>query len=713
MLLKRLEVQGFKSFADKINIELEQDITAVVGPNGSGKSNITDAIRWLLGEREARNLRGAKSEDLIFAGTKDRPRLGLAQATLYLDNSSGFFPVDYKEISISRKVSRDGESQIFLNKSEVRLKDIIDFFARARMGARGLTIVSQGESDLFINSTPMERRGMIEEILGLKEYQLKKAEALRRLKNSLINLDKAKALMEELLPLLRVLKKQVAKYEGRAGIAGELRELENNFYGGKLSALKKSFAEIEPAIKSLEKKIALAENDVKRFEKGLEAIKSSEPETNKSISDVQDKRKKLLDKKFLIQKTLSRIEAKLEFATTPESIEEARLVGALNDIKNISSEYLVKETVAELRQALSRIVSLVENLFGKKGVASADMEKEKISVLKELEAVDEEIKQLESAEREFAESMKGFNENFRKAFMEFEAARSILVKLQEEKNKIGFEKERIDLRVKDLGEQIREAGRDIKEFESWEGEGLKNEEEASKRMFRLRGELAAIGDIDENIIKEYEETNSRSNFLTTQIADLEKAIADLQSLIQDLDYKIQHEFITAIHKINEELNRYMDLLFGGGKAKLIVEEKKTKSVVDETEDTEMPNPKTEGEEAEAAPVAEGVYIDVSLPRKRIKGLEVLSGGERALVSVAALFALISVSPPPFLVLDEVDAPLDERNARRFGELLKEFAKKTQFIIVTHNRATMEAANVLYGVTMSADGTSKVLSVKLD
>ncbi len=713
MLLKRLEVQGFKSFADKINIELEQDITAVVGPNGSGKSNITDAIRWLLGEREARNLRGAKSEDLIFAGTKDRPRLGLAQATLYLDNSSGFFPVDYKEISISRKVSRDGESQIFLNKSEVRLKDIIDFFARARMGARGLTIVSQGESDLFINSTPMERRGMIEEILGLKEYQLKKAEALRRLKNSLINLDKAKALMEELLPLLRVLKKQVAKYEGRVGIASELRELENNFYGGKLSTLKSSSAQIEPAIKSLEKKITLAENDVKSLEKGLESIKSSEPETNKSISEVQDKRKKLLDKKFVIQKTLSRIEAKLEFATTTESIEEARLVGALNDIKNISSEYLVKETVSELRQALSRIVSLVENLFGKKVVASADMEKEKISVLKELEAVDEEIKQLESAEREFTESMKGFNENFRKAFMEFEAARSILVKLQEEKNKVSFEKERINLRVKDLEEQIREAGRDIKEFESWTGEGLKNEEEASKRMFRLRGELAAIGDIDENIIKEYEETNSRSNFLTTQVADLEKAIADLQSLIQDLDYKIQHEFITAIHKINEELSRYMDLLFGGGKAKLIVEEKKTKSVSDETENTEMPNPKTEGEEAETAPVAEGVYIDVSLPRKRIKGLEVLSGGERALVSVAALFALISVSPPPFLVLDEVDAPLDERNARRFGELLKEFAKKTQFIIVTHNRATMEAANVLYGVTMSADGTSKVLSVKLD
>ncbi|MEK7195868.1 MAG: AAA family ATPase, partial [Patescibacteria group bacterium] len=299
-----------------------------------------------------------------------------------------------------------------------------------------------------------------------------------------------------------------------------------------------------------------------------------------------------------------------------------------------------------------------------------------------------------------------------KAFMEFEAARSSLVKLQEEKNKVNFEKERIDIRVKDLGEQIREAGRDIKEFETWAGEEVKSEEETSRKMFRLRGELAAIGDIDQNIVKEYKETETRNIFLTTQVADLEKAIADLHNLIQDLDYKIQHEFITAIGKINGELSRYMDLLFGGGKAKLIVEEKKTKSSVEEIENVQTTNPKTEGEESVAAPVPEGVYIDVSLPRKRIKGLEVLSGGERALVSVAALFALISVSPPPFLVLDEVDAPLDEKNARRFGELLKEFAKKTQFIIVTHNRATMEVANVLYGVTMSADGTSKVLSVKL-
>src|SRR3990167_6547973 len=130
MLLKRLELQGLKSSADKTVLDLNHNITAIVGPNGSGKSNITDGILWLLGERDARNLRGAKGEVLIFAGTEKRPRIGQAQATLYFDNSSGFFPVDFKEVSFSRKVSRDGISQFFINNSEVRLKDVIDFLER-------------------------------------------------------------------------------------------------------------------------------------------------------------------------------------------------------------------------------------------------------------------------------------------------------------------------------------------------------------------------------------------------------------------------------------------------------------------------------------------------------------------------------------------------------------------------------------------------------
>src|SRR3989344_7828621 len=235
MHLKRLELLGFKSFAQKTVLDFPAGIAVVVGPNGSGKSNIIDAIRWLLGEREAKNIRGAKAEDLIFAGTQLRPRMGLAQATIFFDNSDHFFPLDYTEISVSRKISRDGDSEYFINEAPVRLKDIIDFFAKARLGARGLTIVNQGNSDIFVRATPKERRTMIEEVLGLRQYQLKKHEAERKLINTKFNLEKVKAMTDELLPHLRLLRRQASKYEKQAELQKEMEALEIDYFGGKLA----------------------------------------------------------------------------------------------------------------------------------------------------------------------------------------------------------------------------------------------------------------------------------------------------------------------------------------------------------------------------------------------------------------------------------------------------------------------------------------------
>src|SRR5271170_6239093 len=246
--LKRLELNGFKFFANRTVLEFPAGIVAIVGPNGSGKSNIVDAMRWLLGERDAKNLRGAKVEDLIFAGTQKRARVGMATASLHFENRNKFFPVDFEEVAITRQISRSGDSKYFLNKSEVLLRDLVDFFAKARLGSRGLIIIGQGDSDLFIRSTPMERREMIEEILGLREYQLKKSDAERRLKSSQINLDKTAALIEEILPHLRSLKRQTARWEKRGQLEDELKGLENQFFGSQ-------FHEIQESLSAAQKKI--------------------------------------------------------------------------------------------------------------------------------------------------------------------------------------------------------------------------------------------------------------------------------------------------------------------------------------------------------------------------------------------------------------------------------------------------------------------------
>ncbi len=216
-----------------------------------------------------------------------------------------------------------------------------------------------------------------------------------------------------------------------------------------------------------------------------------------------------------------------------------------------------------------------------------------------------------------------------------------------------------------------------------------------RQVFRLRGELAAIGDVDDQLIAEAKESEERYQQIVAEAADLESARADLIELVTDLDRRITREFGDAVTSISDEFAKLFAAMFGGGTARLVPVTAKP----------------TEGAE-EGEPEATGIEIEVQLPKKRASSLDVLSGGERSLVGLAALFALVSVSPPPFLVLDEVDAPLDERNARRFGELLRSFATETQFIIVTHNRATMEAADVLYGVTLDTDGSSKIVSLKI-
>ena len=229
-----------------------------------------------------------------------------------------------------------------------------------------------------------------------------------------------------------------------------------------------------------------------------------------------------------------------------------------------------------------------------------------------------------------------------------------------------------------------------------------------KRILRLRGELINLEEIDENLLKEASETEKRYSFLKQQTEDLTKASEDLKTLIKDLNEKIKVEFSAALEKINGEFGKFFEIMFGGGKAALKFEQPKPKK---ERLDEEMTLQSDEPEEEKE--VEGGIEINISLPRKRINSLEVLSGGERSLVAIAALFALISVSPPPFLVLDEADAALDERNAKRFAEILNEFSKETQFIIVTHNRTVMAAANILYGVTTGEDGTSKIISLKLE
>ena len=720
--MKSLELNGFKSFASKTLLEFPAGLTAVVGPNGAGKSNLIDAIRWLLGEREAKNLRSAKAEDLIFNGTPKKPRMSLAQAGLHFDNNSGFFPVDFKEVSIIRRVGRDGVSQYFLNKAEVRLKDVIDFFSRSRLGTKGLSIINQGDSDLFVKASPEERRIMIEEILGLREYQIKKIEAERKLKNTSFNLEKVRAMVSEVAPRLRMLKRQTNKWLKRLDLQKELDELENNYFSYKLNEIETSQSKINPILKSLEAQIDEQEKELKILESEIKKIESQPKEEYQEIKKIKNQQSKLLLERSQIQKELGRLEAKLEFLAVSQKddgrvFKNEDLLGLINKTRESLEKCLVQLNFENLKEIVKTLIKKIDDFLSPdennvlKPQELTDLEELKNNLETTFNNLEKELRKLEEQETKFTTGLEKFNKKFQEAFESVEAKRKELRNLEEEKNKVLFEKEKLNLKLQDLENQLRQIGRKLEEFQSMEVQLPYTEvelPEIEKRMLKLRAELAAIGEIDESLVREAQEVENHYDFLTSQSKDLDKAIIDLKNLIKELNEKIHFEFNSSLKLINEEFNKFFRLMFGGGNAKLKVTSLKLKVSVNNDTITRDSNeePNNSGNDE----ISTGVDIDLSLPKKKISTLEMLSGGERSLVSIAALFALISISPPPFLVLDEIDAALDENNSKRFANLVKEFSKKTQFIIVTHNRAVMEAADVLYGITMGEEGTSKVLSL---
>ena len=226
MYLKSLEISGFKSFAKKSILEFDAPISAIVGPNGSGKSNIAESFRFVLGEQSIKSMRGKRGEDLIFNGTQSVGRQNRASVKVFFDNIDRSLPIDFDEVSVERVVHRDGVNEYFINNSSVRLKDVSELLASANIGASGHHIISQGETDRILNTTPKERRGIFEDALGLRVFQYKKIESEKKLEKTQENVKQVESLRKEIAPHIKFLKKQVEKIEKTK----ELREKLKYFY---------------------------------------------------------------------------------------------------------------------------------------------------------------------------------------------------------------------------------------------------------------------------------------------------------------------------------------------------------------------------------------------------------------------------------------------------------------------------------------------------
>lgn len=291
MLLRKLELYGFKSFADRTEIEFGSGITAIVGPNGSGKSNITDAIRWVLGEQNVRNLRGAKAEDIIFAGTTKRRPLGVAEVSLIFDNSDGKLPLDFNEVTITRRVFRSGDSEYFINKSSCRLKDIHELLFDTGIGRDSMTVIGQNKIDEVLNAKPEERRVIFEEAAGITKYKYRKKEALRKLEETEQNLIRLNDLVAEIETQLDPLAESAARTLRHNELNNELTSCQVTLIVTKLEKAEKMVESAALERESLTEqavvlstKLALAENDKERMTDTLNKFTDEQSRLEQSIN---------------------------------------------------------------------------------------------------------------------------------------------------------------------------------------------------------------------------------------------------------------------------------------------------------------------------------------------------------------------------------------------------------------------------------------------
>jgi len=748
-MLKTLEITGFKSFGKKIVVTIDSSITAVVGPNGSGKSNVVESIRFVLGEQSMKSLRGKGSTDLLFKGSKGLGAANKLRVAITFDNKKRLLTLandggknislDFDNVTVARELYADGKSIYSINGSEVRLKDVTDLLASVHIGASGHHIISQGEADRLLSSSPKERRSMIDDALGLRVYELRIRDAERKLEKAKINISEVEAARRELLPHLKFLEKQVQKLSEAEEARRELSIRYYKYENASYSILNKKEEDIRKEIFNIENEILTHgidtnTDDVTEYDNSQIFV------IKEAIEKIQIEKSALLRTRENLERSLGRTEGLVEALQTPKkkpivaneivhiSKDEfttfcdhlADEIDALvanpdtdkytwiDSLKNLShrvkeflNKYRIHKDIAEdtdtdnseeLSAAIAMQIDLknqIEENIASIGILEKDEHLERANLLDE-----------ESKMRSFE------SENYKK--------RVERVRLNAEKQNKENELERILSDIMLLREEY-------KIFEPFLIHSLNSEEklnDATKEILqserrsleRLRMKLEELGGgSGDDITKEFENAKERDEYLAKELRDLHQSMQSLLGLIGELRDTVRIEFNRGIDKINSEFGNFFKAMFGGGNAflSLVAEMRKEKTL--SLEDIEEG---IENEDENALPKFErGVDIHVDLPNKKVKELNMLSGGERSLVSIALLFAMSQVNPPPFLVLDETDAALDEANSRRYGDMLERLSASTQLLVVTHNRETMSRAGTIYGVTMGSDAVSKLLSIE--
>ena len=709
MHLKELHLDGFKSFGKSVKLTFPTKITGIVGPNGSGKSNVTEAFRFVLGEQSMKTLRGKRGEDLIFNGGSSAARSNKARVMIVFDNTDRIFDGAFDEMTLSRMVFRDGSNEYAINGTQVRHRDIVELLAGANIGATGHHIISQGEADRILNASPEERKEMLEDGLGLKLLQYRRTEAEKKLTRARVHMAESDLLLREITPHLRNLKRQVDRYEKAKTVREDLETLYAEYLALEVRYIAVTKQECETRHDSL--RAALKEKERLLV---MEKKRSVSRDTNAFTDRIAELQKKLRDVRHMkdsVTRELGRAEGELHALRSLEEIAAPDTVSrdAITTLYADAEKRFHTTDISGYSSVITYILERLEALLVSASASVSDDRRDNLE--REVLRIQKEVATLDSEEKTCTDGLKMAQAEQEQHIASSREAEQVLLTLMTKKN--GIERELSDIRhgVTVLQEDELNLKRELEEATVLIGsaagryrdttvsdlpEDRSRQKERRRVLERKKIELESMGaDSGEAVYREYKEVSERVTFLHNEREDLLKSIRDCEAVIGELQKELNDRFGRGIQAVSDEFETFFRILFGGGKAGISVEKRVIK--------------KDDGESETRV----GVGIHLSLPRKKVHTLEQLSGGERTLVSTALLFAISQVTPPPFLILDETDAALDEANSRRYGDMIEALAEKSQLILVTHNRETMHRAGALYGVTMDSSGTSALLSVQFE
>ena len=802
MRLKNISLSGFKSFVDPTKIAFPSEMSGVVGPNGCGKSNIIDAVRWVMGEISAKNLRGESMADIIFNGSSSRAPSARASVELLFDNDDGRIGGEYSsysEISVKRTVDIDGKSTYYLNNSECRRKDITDIFLGTGLGPRSYAVIEQEMATKLISSKPEELRAYIEEVAGISVYKERRKETESRIKRTKENLHRVSDLQDEIDRQLLKLKQQVKSAErynelkdkekklnsllktfnwqqkteaatklnlsikeieleiekvnsNKQGIQStidkskvrqdeiqlEINKTQEEFYssGAKLSKSEQELVFLKGQRNDLIQQEANLKNEIRNFE-GLH-----ESNNNKLI----ELQAELKEKEPLLQKmdaSISQLDGALSpiFLSKQLLLEVKELKSNLEtyrrDFNNFKAKNLEEtlDTVLKFDSKIKKLVEAIENQTSKQEekftvqkdkllslsseitnlkvkIAQISSEKESyindeenkknqlVQVSSDISALDEPIKKLEIDIKPLLDSRSSVEDSLTEIRNEFSNLSEEIRTLERSLHESDIEIERIrkdsqDSKINRQGylseaeiylKQLEKDGYDINVLLD-ELSANDTEENFIEEITKVEQSIERIGPINLAATEEFKIEEERKKEIVDQIEELESALKTLENAIKKIDQESKTLFKDTYDSLNIKIAELFPKLFGGGHAKL-------ETTSDDILDT-------------------GIVFKAMPPGKKNVNVSQLSGGEKALSSIALVFSFFSLNPAPFCILDEIDAPLDDFNTSRFINMVEEMSNQVQFIFVTHNKISMEKSKHLIGVTMQEPGVSRLVTVDID